>query len=794
MNNKLRNKLYKILICALSISSININSLLISKESSPKEVSINIDNIDQINSLFSKTIGQLDQLGSIIQYLGQAINKNKINPTYPEIANKWISNALKSINKLENIPVNINKSYILKLNLATSYLINQTYKNIDNNFSTINYSQLKELNIDNIDLAKFKGPVSLGNISNLLNLNKDLLNKLNLKSTEAGLSNINKVTRMLDKINDQYKITKILTGLSLGTGLAITLSYLAPKITLDASYTKLNWLLSPIVKLKQYVGEKPSYKKEDGTLANPKELKTIGQLDHIFYRNKDIQKLLGVSGFAASWYFGKEIKESLSSVKRSIANQWEYLKGYDLIDNSKNRNTYQIEETLTLDDERLIGLEEQAEQLKKTAYYVVEPDIYDKQGVGVGKGILLTGPTRTGKTLLARAMAGTINQMLKDKGINKKFGFKEVKFGELVWREDAIERLLTEAKNNAPCILFIDELHNLPLQSNDANSVLNNFLTGMSGINSESDAKHQVIMLAATNKPELLDAALLQPGRFGNIIHFNRPNFENRKKYFETMLKRNMFDSSEFNLDIIAQQTQGCSYGDLEEVLREARFNARRESKKLNQKHLQDKINYHVHRLKENLPLTNKEKNIVSAYQAGKILAYNLLNPAEELLLVTIKGREPKIKERHFLQNVGEKNNIKEHEESKKIEYGHIITYNSQESLGVKDKNYSLTEAKILLAGEIAQSILLKSTYPDYKPEDKLKAINNIKSYLLNNMNEQDLPKEEKDKLKIKTFTLINKYQKDITSLLTKHKNKLNKFYEQLKIKVTLDQEDIKHL
>lgn len=821
--NKISLKAFCLFIVILII---NLNTF--AKEQSPEVERANNIQIDKVNSLFSQTSALNEELGSIVQYIGQAINTNKIKPQNKISTQNWIIKLLKDVNKLQEIPIIITLSYIFNLNLTINKLLIKTHANLKNNFNDIEYEDLES--ISKAMMKTQKNKVSLKDIEIIIQKNKILINFIKNQAYQAGLSNVNKLVRKVDEINDKYKILPtLITGIATAgflTAIIYTLDNIPklprnnstslfsrrPSNLLQLTYVpenqihqnssiinklkniKLKWLLSPIIKYKKFLGEKPKYYQSGnfkGQLANGNKLGKIGKIDHFIFRDPDVQKVLSIGTVAGSYYFGNELKYFKDNLQNLIKNKWENLKGYNNINTGYTNKSYTIESSLTLSDERLVGLEEQIDKLKKVAYYVVEPDIYDRQGVSIGKGILLTGPTRTGKTMLARALSGEINKMLRQKDSTKSFGFKEVKFVELMRGENAVERLLDEAKNNAPCILFIDEIHNLPLQSQGWNKTLNDFLTGMSGINSESDSKHQIIMLAATNKPEHLDSALLQPGRFGNIIHFNRPHYENRKKYFETMLKRNMFDPNQFNLSGIAKQTQNCSYGDLEEILREARFNARRESKRLNQEHIQSKINSHVHRFKLTFPLNNKEIDIVASYQAGKILSSILYNCSNDILLVSLLGKEPKLKEKSIFQNAA---GIKEFEDNKKIEYGHIIKYNNQEALQTQDFKDYIKEAKKLLSGHIAQKILLNNIYPSYRSKDKNKAINYIKKDLLNNIEESELSKKEKESIKSETLKILKDYEQEITDILTENKEKLNNLYLKFKSKITLYKKDIQAL
>ena len=175
------------------------------------------------------------------------------------------------------------------------------------------------------------------------------------------------------------------------------------------------------------------------------------------------------------------------------------------------------------------AIDEAKKILQDVVDYIANPELYERSGAIPDKGYLLTGVTRTGKTEISKALAGEINFILQQTGQGHRCGFKEITWAEIA-RPGSLKKMLVEAKKHAPCVLFIDELHNYNLQGSADAVLLNDFLTAMSGI--EQDEKNRIILVATTNQIQKLDNALFQHGRFGTIIHFELPRYQDRKHFF----------------------------------------------------------------------------------------------------------------------------------------------------------------------------------------------------------------------------------------------------------------------
>ncbi len=286
------------------------------------------------------------------------------------------------------------------------------------------------------------------------------------------------------------------------------------------------------------------------------------------------------------------------------------------------------------------GLEEAKVEIKEIVDFLKTPDKYTKLGGKIPKGALLVGPPGTGKTLLAKAVAGEAHVPF--------FSMSGSDFVEMFVGVGAsrVRDLFSKAKEKSPCIIFIDEIdaigrargNNPNMGSNDEReNTLNQLLTEMDGFGTNSG----VIILAATNRADILDKALLRAGRFDRQIHVELPDIKERKEIFEVHLKPLKLISKDINAEFLGKQTPGFSGADIANVCNEAALiAARQEHKKVEKQDFLDAIDRIVGGLeKKNKIITKAEKKSIAYHEAGHATVSWLLEYANPLIKVTIIPR-----------------------------------------------------------------------------------------------------------------------------------------------------------
>lgn len=288
--------------------------------------------------------------------------------------------------------------------------------------------------------------------------------------------------------------------------------------------------------------------------------------------------------------------------------------------------------------DHVAGLKEEKEELEEIVDFLKEPKKYIQVGARIPKGVLLVGPPGTGKTLLAKAVAGEAGVPF--------FTISGSDFVEMFVGVGAsrVRDLFEEAKKNAPCIIFIDEIDAVARRRgtgmggghDEREQTLNQLLTEMDGF----DASKGVVILAATNRPDSLDPALLRPGRFDRRIPVELPDLKGREEILKVHAKKvRLGDDIDFNA--IARAASGASGAELANMVNEAALRAVRENRKyVTQADLEESIETVIAGYqKKNQVLSSKEKLIVSYHEIGHALVAALQTNSAPVTKITIIPR-----------------------------------------------------------------------------------------------------------------------------------------------------------
>ncbi len=284
------------------------------------------------------------------------------------------------------------------------------------------------------------------------------------------------------------------------------------------------------------------------------------------------------------------------------------------------------------------GVDEAKEELKEIIEFLREAQKFQKLGGRIPKGVLLVGPPGTGKTLLARAVAGEANVPF--------FSISGSDFVEMFVGVGAsrVRDLFEQGKKNAPCIIFIDEIDavgrhrgaGLGGGHDEREQTLNQLLVEMDGFESNDG----VILVAATNRPDVLDPALLRPGRFDRRVVVGRPDVRGREEVLRVHARKVPI-ADDVDLRVLARGTPGFSGADLANMVNEAALNAARYNRKqvlmLDFEQAKDKVLMGAER--KSMLLTDEEKRVTAYHEAGHALVAALRDHADPLHKVTIIPR-----------------------------------------------------------------------------------------------------------------------------------------------------------
>ena len=342
----------------------------------------------------------------------------------------------------------------------------------------------------------------------------------------------------------------------------------------------------------------------------------------------------------------------------------------------KNNAKVYMESEIKVTFDDVAGQEEAKESLKEVIDFLNCPEKYTEIGAKLPKGVLLVGPPGTGKTLIAKAVAGEAKVPF--------FSLSGSSFVEMFVGVGAsrVRELFKDAVAKAPCIVFIDEIDAIgksrdnQMQSNDEREqTLNQLLSEMDGF----DSSKGIVLLGATNRPEILDKALLRPGRFDRRVIVDRPEFKGREAILKVHAK-NIILGDDVDLSEIARSTAGAVGADLANVINEAALRAvRRRRKVVLQEDLREAVEVIIAgKEKKDAILSEKEREIVSYHEVGHALVSAMLKNTKPVHKITIVPRMTG-------------------------SLGYTMQIEDEEEKFLKTKEEMMNEIKILLGGRSAE-------------------------------------------------------------------------------------------
>ncbi len=303
----------------------------------------------------------------------------------------------------------------------------------------------------------------------------------------------------------------------------------------------------------------------------------------------------------------------------------------------KTRARFQMEAKTGIKFDDVAGIEEAKEELQEVVTFLKQPEKFTAVGARIPKGVLLVGPPGTGKTLLAKAIAGEAAVPF--------FSISGSEFVEMFVGVGAsrVRDLFKKAKDNAPCLIFIDEIDAVGRQrgagigggNDEREQTLNQLLTEMDGF----EGNNGIIIIAATNRPDVLDAALLRPGRFDRQVIVDAPDRKGRLEVLKVHARNKKVDPA-VSLEVIARRTPGFTGADLANLLNEAAIlTARRRKEAITPLEIDDAIDRLTIGLTLNPLMDSKKKRLIAYHEIGHALLATLLPHSDPLNKVTIIPR-----------------------------------------------------------------------------------------------------------------------------------------------------------
>ncbi|MCL4229921.1 AAA family ATPase [Candidatus Dependentiae bacterium] len=733
-------------------------------------------------------------LDSVIEQVAHMITRNVI-----KIANK--EHALKALVELRTITQQCGSYKEFEVNPEALYTLLHIHEYLLNYLDTTTASKFKSLpSIDINSIIKRgmqNGDFSLEDLQKKINTQQQKLAVIAVRSTSIGLTWYNKLFRKLSDIDHNYRLFTIgaKAGFSTLTA-AVFYAYhtgffkhdennqdtslwfrLGQKLIGTAPTNRAN-----SVSFDEYVTDKHTDETIRTFHGAPGALGLISK--YLTEKSWSLRFVEGAAFGYNTYLWHPEILKVSSYLGKKGRALIGKLKGG--IERTAVEEEQRVTAQITFDD--VVGLDHAKQVLAEIVNYLRDPERYDLLGMTPEKGFLLCGPSRTGKSYIAEALAGEIRRMQKEAGRDENdIRFYSIDAEKIITM--GMKTIFELAEACAPCVLFIDEIDLLGLQRADGNrELLGQFLSGLSGFQKNNPRK-KVIVVAATNKPENIDEALRKSGRFGKIIRFDYPTKQERKEYMLRKLTGLAVNLRNFDLDTIVDQTEHCTFEDLNKMLASALLKAKILGRPLNQQLLlmafQEEILSIINQETRLIP--ESERDILVAHVVGQACAHLLLGCSAPLNCVTIRSVGRHIVEKTVFERLNSKKQDADSTVTQTaIEYGGVFVGSAQDSISLTQRKEWINKAKTLLAGNCAEKILLGSCGYSYKPEQRQQAFDIIKRVVFGGLELNDLSKQTKEQLLKETFDVLLQCEQEVETLLTQHKDALNTIAEQLKKQLTL--------
>jgi cell division protease FtsH len=433
------------------------------------------------------------------------------------------------------------------------------------------------------------------------------------------------------------------------------------------------------------------------------------------------------------------------------------------------------------------GVDEAKEELKEIIEYLREPQKFQKLGGRIPKGVLLVGPPGTGKTLLARAVAGEANVPF--------FSISGSDFVEMFVGVGAsrVRDLFEQGKKNAPCIIFIDEIDavgrhrgaGLGGGHDEREQTLNQLLVEMDGFESNDG----VILVAATNRPDVLDPALLRPGRFDRRVVVGLPDVRGREEVLRVHVKK-VPVADDVNLNVLARGTPGFSGADLANMVNEAALNAARVNRKqvvmYDFELAKDKVLMGAER--KSMLLTDEEKRVTAYHEAGHALVSIMHEHSDPIHKVTIIPRGMALGVTIFLP--GDRHNYTREylEANLAIAYGGRTAeeiFLNQMSTGAGSDIENATDLARRMVCEYGMSRLGPLTFG--KKEEQIFLGREIAQH-------RDFSEETARQIDLEVRRLIDEAYQSAHGILEAHQDAMHRIAAALLERETIDAEEVKML
>jgi len=741
---------------------------------------------DTFENIMSSSREHTQTIGFCIQQLLQTLDAGKIKLNKKQ--KQHVFNELLQLQELtrimlEELYVQNTKGALLEGILLNNTIMNFIIVTLQKGLPSIQTSQLM------MQLQK-KSQKNMPDelILNMMKKNKTNIDRLIYATDHVGLTWYNYIYRAL-KQNNAYSVAKCC---AIGAATAVLAGMIL--CTMDAG--------TGFECIDKHIGGRPRFHQYEAEYRHPDTIvdgKPV-QGDVMNYSNCTLfqglsmaaQKLTAVGllqvGALVSFSYKDVIagmyREGFDWAKESGAKK---LNEYDqrFAGTSKANYTEAGYEKVYFKD--MVGCEELEALAQKIANFMKHPERYERAQIEEHRGILLYGPSQTGKSQFAKALRTLIEDEM---GTDKKLPFINAK--NMFDLGYSVEYIFWHASYYAPCILFFDEIDLIGTHRDKSPQTTSQLLTCMQGLDMSTKP---MIVIGATNRLEQLDKALLVDGRFGKKILVDYPKYEHRRKYLETQLAKRCIHLTPEYIDCIAQETEGCTYNNLKRIITEAIILSSIETRPVQQKDFEQTLDTEIRKIQPAAKnMSEVERKVIAIYQAGKAVARHIMQTQQQVVKVTINTVNKEVKPVDAMMTI-ENSDTKGSENDKliaskkdsKIKLGDVFTKNSNNHNELMSDKEQEKECLALLAGTAALQLMLGESYTQCNKHDRAEAMQMIYNIISQG-------EKIDDKTKYQALSIKEEYEKKIYKLLSENKALLVKVSDKLLQQTTIDRYEWKQL
>ncbi len=735
-----------------------------------------------VDSIIDTSKKQLDDLFGTLSMLSTMISEGQV----PTIKNK--KDAIEAIKSLTYLIQNIQQERFVNADFSTAHFLLEVTNALTQHIHAALKDGCKTIKAFNLDTFSTKKRSSLKEVTPESLQKKVIINAKELDAVKkaadlAGLRWRNLAYRKFDKYIvepcQKYSLMRRMLDLTYLTGMGLYAYWYLDQPGFAEQFPRLGKLM----------GKRPGITMHDTSIDYSKSGPVaIGESmwSQSVHSNIPLFTLMWTSVYAgAKREWENHLEPWLSKKMSVITNK---LKGGQYVKQAK-KAAEQVED-VSFDD--LVGADQVKHEFAHLVGYLENPESYDRMGATPPKGILLIGDTRTGKSFSVKALFGEISRMLKRN--QRKDDFKFLEFNASEINQHGIAYLMNLVNVCAPCVVFIDEIDLLDLQRKGKNEALSQWLTVMSGTIDKKDPKNQVIIIAATNRPENLDKALRQPGRFGKELRFEYPTAKDRKTFILRQLDKLSLNPQFFDIEGLVGETEGKSFEALKMLINTAIIKARTRGQGITQEHIQEALDEVLHHIipADSKDISPEKKQLLSIHFAGHALMLSVGDKFTNLSKVTIRQVMTDIKEEaigmHLFNphDANDNNDLQKH-----FEYGAVFTHENHDPINVHTREEKLAMCRYHLAGIVAEEIIFGACGYSCHTKDMEKALSIAQSIAFQGLEVSRLPKHIQKQMYDEALALRDQCKKDVADVLNAHKNALLALASCLTMKETLSGQEV---